>query len=106
MRAKKTEKEKAEKGGDLMDMDNPPPEEGEQAEKMETDEKEELVEDGKKKRKAKKDEEPQFEVLSNLSRVVPQQLKYITFPEESRYVSIKRVPTFVNSANYSLPAAY
>jgi len=79
-----------------MDMDNPPAEE-EHAEKMETDEKEEpAIEDGetkeKKKKKVKKEEEPQFEILSNLSRVLPGQLKYITFPEGSRYAPIKKVP--------------
>jgi len=93
MRAKKTEKEKAEKeGGGLMDMDNPPAEDDE-GEKMDTDEKEEAEEPetkDKKKKKAKKEEEPHYEVLSNLSRVVPAQLKYITFPEGSRYAPIKK----------------
>jgi 26S proteasome regulatory subunit N2 len=78
-----------------MDMDKP---EDEAAEKMDTDEKEveqpaavvEEVKD-KKKKKGKKDEEPQSEVLSNLSRVVPGQLKFITFPEGSRYSPIKKV---------------
>ena len=84
-----------------MDMDNPPAEEdGGPAEKMETDEKEEpIVEEGavaepkekKKGKKIKKEEEPHFEILSNLSRVVPGQLKYITFPEGSRYAPIKKV---------------
>lgn len=92
MRAKKTEKEKAEKeGGDLMDMDNQPADE-EDAEKMETDE---PIHEGdakeKKKKKAKKEEEPHFEMLSNLSRVVPAQLKYISFPEGSRFAPIKKV---------------
>jgi len=89
LRAKRTEKEKHEKeGGDMMDMDHPPAEE-EHAEKMQTDEKEEPAEEGKKKKK-KKEEEPQFEILSNLSRVVPAQLKYISFPEGSRYVPVKK----------------
>ena len=89
LRAKKTEKEKHEKeGGDLMDMDHPHAEE-DHAEKMETDEKEEPVEEGKKKKK-RKEEEPHFEILSNLSRVVPAQLKYISFPESSRYVPVKK----------------
>ena len=74
----------------MMDMDHPPAEE-EHAEKMETDEKEETAtaEEGKKKKK-KKEEEPQFEALSNLSRVLPAQLKYISFPEGSRYVPVKK----------------
>jgi 26S proteasome regulatory subunit N2 len=110
MRAKKTEKEKAEReGGDLMDMDNPPVED-EDAEKMETDEKEgteEVETKDKKKKKAKKEEEPNFEMLSNLSRVVPRQLKYITFPEGSRYVPVKKVLLLVGFvANDSQPEVY
>jgi 26S proteasome regulatory subunit N2 len=105
MRAKKTEKEKAEKeGGDLMDMDDPPAND-EDAEKMETDDKEEPVHDGevkeKKKKRAKKEEEPHFEMLSNLSRVVPAQLKYVSFPEGSRYVPIKKVILYLDSVNDS-----
>ena len=78
-----------------MDMDNPPAEE-EQPEKMEMDEKEEhAVEDGdtkeKKKKRVKKEEEPNFEILSNLSRVLPGQLRYISFPEGSRYAPVKKV---------------
>ena len=97
LRAKKTEKEKAEKeGGELMDMDTAPQDE---AEKMETDEVEpaaaaedgETSKDKKSKRKSRKEEEPNFEVLSNLSRVVPAQLKYISFPESSRYRPLKKV---------------
>ena len=89
-----------------MDMDNPPAEE-EQADKMETDEKEEhIVEDGeakeKKKKRVKKEEEPHFEVLSNLSRVLPGQLKYISFPEGSRYAPVKKVYFHTNGANNSL----
>jgi hypothetical protein len=84
-----------------MDMDNPPTQTQEEPEKMDTDEKEEVVvEDGeatkekKPKKKGKKEEERQFEVLSNLSRVVPGQLKYISFPEGSRYAPVKKVPPF------------
>jgi len=107
LRAKKTEKEKEKEkeAGDLMDMDNPPsataPEDEAPAEKMDTEDKEPehpaaTVEDSespkdKKKKKGKKDEEQQFEVLSNLSRVLPAQLKYITFPDGSRYSPIKKV---------------
>ena len=107
LRAKKTEKEKAEKeGGDLMDMDHPTAEE-EDAEKMQTDE---PVVDGdskeKKKKRAKKEEEPHSETLSNLSRVVPAQLKYITFPEGSRYLPVKKVHHSDYSADYSPLAGY
>ena len=96
LRAKKTEKEKAEKeGGELMDMDTAPQDD---AEKMETDEVEhaaaedsEAAKDKKAKRKSRKEEEPNFEILSNLSRVVPAQVKYISFPESSRYRPLKKV---------------
>jgi len=88
-----------------MDMDNPPPamvpEEEAPVEKMDMDDKEPehpaaMVDDSetskdKKKKKGKKDDEQQFEVLSNLSRVLPAQLKYITFPDGSRYSPIKKV---------------
>ena len=74
-----------------MEMDHPPAEE-EEAEKMETDEKEERVDQkDKKKKKVKKEEEPQFEILQNLSRVVPAQLKYISFPQGTRYAPVKKV---------------
>jgi 26S proteasome regulatory subunit N2 len=91
-----------------MDMDNPPTQTHEEPEKMDTDEKEEaVVEDAeakkKPKKKGKKEEEPQFEVLSNLSRVVPGQLKYITFPEGSRYAPVKKVPCLIET---SLMVAY
>jgi 26S proteasome regulatory subunit N2 len=89
---------------DLMDMDSPVQKE-EEAEKMETDEKEEVVEE-KKKKTTKKSPEPQFEMLSNLSRVVPEQLKYITFPAGSRYAPIKRVQFGLIKANLSLPVVY
>jgi 26S proteasome regulatory subunit N2 len=85
-----------------MDMDNPPTQTQEEPEKMETDEKEEVVEDTeakekKPRKKGKKDEEPQFELLSNLSRVVPGQLKYISFPEGTRYAPVKKVVSLVET---------
>lgn len=108
LRAKKTEKEKAEKeGGEVMDLDNPPAEES--GEKMETDEKEDH-DDGetkeKKKKKVKKDEEPQFEILSNLSRIVPAQLKYISFPEGARYAPVKKVGLCLYCVDRSLLAVF
>ncbi|KLO07592.1 hypothetical protein SCHPADRAFT_642338 [Schizopora paradoxa] len=45
-----------------------------------------------RKRSRRKDE-PAFEKLSNFSRVTPQQLAYITFPEESRYQPVRPVST-------------
>ncbi|KAI9302563.1 armadillo-type protein, partial [Cunninghamella echinulata] len=79
-RAKKTEKEK----GDQMDVDKEPVKEEEVA-------KEEEVETSKdeQKRKTKKKKEENFDVLENLARVVPAQLKRITFKEDCRYVPIK-----------------
>ena len=77
-----------------MDMDHPPVED-EEAEKMETDE---PVADGeqkeKKKTRTKKEAEPPSETLSNLSRVLPAQLKYITFPDGSRFLPVKKVRIF------------
>jgi 26S proteasome regulatory subunit N2 len=71
-----------------MDMDHPPTEED--GEKLETDEKE-VPEEKKQKKKNKKEEERHFEILVNLSRVIPSQLKYISFPEGSRYIPVKKV---------------
>ncbi|CAO3613493.1 unnamed protein product [Cunninghamella blakesleeana] len=78
-RAKKTEKEK----GDQMDIDKEPVKE------EETTKEEEEVSKDEQKRKSKKKKEENFEVLENLSRVVPAQLKRITFKEDCRYTPIK-----------------
>ncbi|KAI8802866.1 armadillo-type protein [Cladochytrium replicatum] len=45
--------------------------------------------EAKQKKTKKKDES--FEVLQNLTRVLPQQLKYITFKDEDRYQPVKKV---------------
>lgn len=45
-----------------------------------------------RKRSRRKDE-PAFEKLSNFSRVVPQQLSYVTFPEDGRYQPVRPVST-------------
>jgi len=91
-----------------MDMDNPPPEE-DQVEKMETDEKEdqpptegEGESKDKKKKRVKKEDEPNFEILSNISRIIPGQLKYISFPQGSRYAPVKKVPLVPHVINSSL----
>jgi hypothetical protein len=39
---------------------------------------------------AKKKKEPSFEVLENLSRVIPAQLKFVKFRDNSRYVPVKK----------------
>jgi 26S proteasome regulatory subunit N2 len=74
-RAKKIEKEK----GDQMDVDK-------EEEKKEEDKKEEK----KEERKTKKKKEENFEILENMARVVPLQLKHIAFKEDSRYIPIKQ----------------
>ncbi|KAI8619564.1 armadillo-type protein [Chytriomyces sp. MP71] len=43
--------------------------------------------------KKKKKKEPSFEVIENMTRIVPTQLKYIKFKESSRYVPVKKTFT-------------
>ncbi|KAJ3119597.1 proteasome regulatory particle base subunit [Physocladia obscura] len=43
--------------------------------------------------KKKKKKEPSFEVIENMTRVVPAQLKYIKFKENSRYAPVKKTFT-------------
>ncbi|CCG82810.1 26S proteasome regulatory subunit rpn2 [Taphrina deformans PYCC 5710] len=82
-RAKKAEKEKAD--GDVMDTDQ-----AQEEDKMDTDEK--LPEQEETERPASpKKPEPTSETLSNFSRVVPWQLKHISFKHDSRYTPIKKV---------------
>jgi 26S proteasome regulatory subunit N2 len=76
-RAKKSEKDKA---TELMDVDERPPAEAEEKKK----------EEEKDEKKPKKKKEETFEVLENMARVVPAQLKHITFLDESRYVPVKK----------------
>ncbi|KAI8062416.1 armadillo-type protein [Gongronella butleri] len=88
-RAKKSEKEK----GDMMDVDKEPSKEDEPAAPAATastskDEAAAAAKDDQR-RKAKK-KEANHEVLENLARVVPAQLKRITFKEDSRYAPIKK----------------
>lgn len=66
-----------------MDIDKEPVKEEEA-----TKEEEEVTKD-EQRRKSKKKKEENFEVLENLSRVVPAQLKRITFKEDCRYTPIK-----------------
>ncbi|KAF9201263.1 proteasome regulatory particle base subunit [Haplosporangium sp. Z 27] len=54
------------------------------------EEKAEEVKDDEAKATAKSKKEPQFEKLGNLARVVPAQLKYITFDKDSRYVPVRK----------------
>lgn len=99
-RAKKTEREKA--NAEAMDTDAPsePPsatetkapelKEGDAgADKMNGEAIVEASAPGEKK-PTKRRKEESFEVLSNMARVLPQQLKVITFKEDSRYVPVKK----------------
>ncbi|OZJ04186.1 hypothetical protein BZG36_02160, partial [Bifiguratus adelaidae] len=85
-RAKKLEKEKE---SDTMDTDEKVAEESEkkEEEKMYEDKEDKEEKDDKHKKKKKEDN---FQILENLQRVVPQQLKYITFKKDSRYMPIKQ----------------
>ncbi|CAO3657434.1 unnamed protein product [Mucor hiemalis] len=75
-RAKKIEKEK----GDQMDID----EDKSKDEEMVDEEKKE-----ERKSVQKKKKEENFEILENMARVVPAQLKHIAFKEDSRYTPVK-----------------
>ena len=55
----------------------------------------EAKKDDEEKKEEKKKKEPAFEILENLSRVVPSQLKYVKFREGSRYGPVKKVGSFV-----------
>ncbi|KAG9293368.1 hypothetical protein G9A89_007614 [Geosiphon pyriformis] len=79
-RAKKSEKEKGNENADAMDTD----------ERKDDIKKEEEKEEPKDDKKGKKKKEDAFEVLENMARVLPTQLQYISFKEESRYVPVKK----------------
>ncbi|KAI9360703.1 armadillo-type protein [Pilaira anomala] len=78
-RAKKIEKEKV----DHMDIDEDKP--SIKDEDMQEDEKKE-----ERKNVQKKKKEENFEILENMARVVPAQLRHIAFKEDSRYVPVKQ----------------
>ncbi|KAI9364396.1 armadillo-type protein [Zopfochytrium polystomum] len=84
---------KAAKDGEAMETDKEPPSATEAAPPAGTEltaVTEEKKDDNAEKKKKK---EPNFEVLENLSRVVPAQLKYIKFRDNSRYVPVKKAFT-------------
>ncbi|ORX82985.1 26S proteasome regulatory complex, non-ATPase subcomplex, Rpn2/Psmd1 subunit, partial [Anaeromyces robustus] len=81
-RAKKNEKEKGGNEPDTMDTDEK--KEETQMDVDTTEKKEEEVEKQEKKKKQT------FEKLGNLTRVLPAQLKYIVFKEDSRYIPVKK----------------
>ncbi|KAG2231561.1 hypothetical protein INT48_002977, partial [Thamnidium elegans] len=79
-RAKKIEKEK----GDHMDIDE---------DKPSIKDEDMLIDDEKKEERktvTKKKKEENFEILENMARVVPAQLKHIAFKEDSRYIPVKQ----------------
>ncbi|KAJ3194238.1 proteasome regulatory particle base subunit [Irineochytrium annulatum] len=75
-RAKKTEKAKE----DAMDTD----------EKKETPYPHDKTDEKEKSAEKKKKKEPSSEILDNLARVLPTQLKYISFRDSSRYIPVKK----------------
>ncbi|KAG2199130.1 hypothetical protein INT47_009869 [Mucor saturninus] len=79
-RAKKIEKEK----GDHMDIDEDKPSIKDE-EMTEEDKKEERKTTVQKKKK-----EENFEILENMARVVPAQLRHIAFKDDSRYTPVKQ----------------
>lgn len=105
-REKEKEKAAAEGGADLMDLDDKDSKEKESSDKkdedssMQTDEQANGVagegdttatDDASKRTKgdAPAAPEPTSESLSNLSRVVPAQMPYISFPSSSRFVPVR-----------------
>ncbi|KAF9101602.1 proteasome regulatory particle base subunit [Mortierella sp. GBA35] len=64
---------------DAMDEDEKPDAKSEEAKEEEA-----------KAAAAKPKKEPQFEKLGNLARVLPAQLKYISFDKDARYVPVKK----------------
>ncbi|TPX45587.1 hypothetical protein SeMB42_g03942 [Synchytrium endobioticum] len=96
-RARKAEKEK----GDAMETDEKKEEkkdlemkdaETKNAEMRDVDDvskKDDEKGDDKKDEKKKRKKEESFEVLSNMARVLPQQLKYVTFKNDARYAPLK-----------------
>ncbi|KAI8338087.1 armadillo-type protein [Chlamydoabsidia padenii] len=79
-RAKKSEKEK----GDMMDVDKEPSKD----EEIKADEEDTNKDD--QRRKGKKKKEENYDILENLARVVPAQLKRVAFKDDCRYVPIKK----------------
>ncbi|KAI9004255.1 26S proteasome non-ATPase regulatory subunit 1 [Gaertneriomyces semiglobifer] len=85
-RAKKADQQRREssKGPEAMETDDKEPDTP--TTKAEKDEKKD---DGVSEKRKKKKEE-NFQVLDNMSRVVPDQLKYTTYKDDSRYLPVKK----------------
>ena len=71
-------------GDDKMDLED------DSAERKEGEGEGEKREEGEKKKRAEK-EKVGYE-LGNMSRVLPEQLKYISFTSDGRYEPVKKVP--------------
>ncbi|EMR09366.1 hypothetical protein PNEG_02316 [Pneumocystis murina B123] len=92
-RAKKTEKEKISKENDddTMEMDTNFYDILESMpENMDTEEIKEIKDDNINEKNIIKKDEPLFEIMQNMSRVTPFQLKYISFKNNSRYIPVKK----------------
>ncbi|SOV05444.1 probable RPN2 - 26S proteasome regulatory subunit [Ustilago sp. UG-2017a] len=84
-RNKEKERAQAEGGAEAMDLDDTT---GKKEEDVAMEEDTSKV---KSKPKKERKQEPRSEVLSNYSRVTPAQVKFVTFPPESRFVPIRPV---------------
>jgi 26S proteasome regulatory subunit N2 len=84
-RVKEREKAKEERG-ESMEVDDAGAADGK---KDDADDKSKDA--SKKAKRERKSAEPSFSMVPNYSRVTPSQLKYITFPPESRYLPIRPI---------------
>lgn len=104
MRAKRIERQRAEAeaaaakdAGDAMETDDAPAPAAEtekmdvDEDKKEGDEKKEDDKEGDSDKKKRAEKEKVGYELSNLSRVLPEQLKSISFAEDGRYEPVKKV---------------
>ncbi|CDS00444.1 hypothetical protein [Sporisorium scitamineum] len=94
-RNKERERAQAEGGADAMDVDDASgaaagkKEDGDVAMEEDTNKTSTAAKAGKPKKERK--QEPRSELLPNYSRVTPAQVKFVTFPPESRFVPIRPV---------------
>ncbi|KAK6533789.1 proteasome regulatory particle base subunit [Orbilia ellipsospora] len=92
-RAKRSEKERREREGSVTDsmIIDPPPETPIATTAGEANGETKEEETGKKKGKKSQSKETAGYKIDNMSRVLPAQLKYISFLPDSRYVPVKKV---------------
>ncbi|KAI9144268.1 armadillo-type protein [Paraphysoderma sedebokerense] len=90
-RAKKAEKEKKEAAGDAMDVDtSKEKEKAKEGEKGDAKDAEGEKTEVKEEEKKKKEKEPNFEELGNMSRIVPAQVKHVSWKDGERYLPVKK----------------